>query len=138
MLSAHCLSVCNVGVLWPNGWMDQDDTWHGGRPRPGPHCVRWEPSFPSPKGHSPPPTFRRMSIVAKRSLISATVEHLFNNSACSLVRTTHCTVDTCACHVADFSSLIGFSYLFSSLLTYILLVLVYSLESSSFRYHYFS
>ena len=19
-----CLSVCNVGVLWPNGWMDQD------------------------------------------------------------------------------------------------------------------
>ena len=26
------LSVCNVGVLWPNGWMDQDETWHGGRP----------------------------------------------------------------------------------------------------------
>jgi len=28
-----CLSVCpicpvcNVGVLWPNGWMDQDETW---------------------------------------------------------------------------------------------------------------
>jgi len=21
-----CLS-CNVGVLWPNGWMDQDATW---------------------------------------------------------------------------------------------------------------
>jgi len=29
-----CLSVCNVGVLWPNGWMDQDETWHAGRPRP--------------------------------------------------------------------------------------------------------
>jgi len=25
-------SVCDVGVLWPNGWMDQDETWHGGRP----------------------------------------------------------------------------------------------------------
>jgi len=44
MLSARCLSVCpvcNVGVLWPNGWMDQDKTWHGSRPRPRPHCVRW-------------------------------------------------------------------------------------------------
>jgi len=25
-----CLSVCDVGVLWPNRWMDQDETWHGG------------------------------------------------------------------------------------------------------------
>jgi len=23
-----CLSVCNVGVLWPNGWMDQDATYY--------------------------------------------------------------------------------------------------------------
>jgi len=22
------LSVCDVGVLWPNGWMDQDETWY--------------------------------------------------------------------------------------------------------------
>ena len=29
-----CLPVCNVGVLWPNGWMDQDETWHAGRPLP--------------------------------------------------------------------------------------------------------
>jgi len=55
-----CLSVlsvcpiCNVCVLWPNGWMDQDDTWHGRRPRPWPYCVRWRPIYPSPKGHSPP------------------------------------------------------------------------------------
>jgi len=35
-----CLSVCNVRVLWPNGWTDQDETWHAGRPRPRPHCVR--------------------------------------------------------------------------------------------------
>jgi len=45
-----CLSVCNVGVLWPNGWMDQDETWHAVRPRPWAHCVRWGPSSPSPKG----------------------------------------------------------------------------------------
>jgi len=59
MLSDRCpvclsvLSVCNVGVLWPNGWTDQDETWRAGRPRPWPHCVRWELSSPSPKGHSP-------------------------------------------------------------------------------------
>ena len=29
-----CLSVCSVRALWPNGWMDQDETWHAGRPRP--------------------------------------------------------------------------------------------------------
>jgi len=55
-----CLSVCpvcNADVLWLNGWMDQDETWHGGRPRPWPHCVRWGPSSPSPQGHSVPPIF---------------------------------------------------------------------------------
>jgi len=53
-----CLSVCNVGVLWPNGWIDQDETWHAGRPRPWPHCVRWVPSSPPPKGGAePPPQF---------------------------------------------------------------------------------
>ena len=29
-LTRRVLSVCNIGVLWPNGWMDQDETWHGG------------------------------------------------------------------------------------------------------------
>jgi len=24
-----CLSVCDVGVLWPNGWMDQNETGRG-------------------------------------------------------------------------------------------------------------
>jgi len=53
MLPDRCLSVCpvcEVGVLWPNGWTDQDETWHGGRPRPWPHCDRWGPSSPSPAG----------------------------------------------------------------------------------------
>jgi len=42
-------------LLWPNGWMDQDETWHGtgSRPWPWPHCVSWGPSSPPPKGHSP-------------------------------------------------------------------------------------
>jgi len=57
MLSDCCLcvlSVCNVGVLWPNGWMDQDETWHGGRPLSRPHCVRWGPTSPHGKGASSP------------------------------------------------------------------------------------
>ena len=58
MLSVCCLSVpsvlsvCDVGVLWPNGWIDQGETWHGGRPRSRPYCVRWGPS--SPKEAQPP------------------------------------------------------------------------------------
>jgi len=48
--------VCNIGVLWPNGWMDQDETWLAGRPRPWPHCVRWGSSSLSPnRRQSPPP-----------------------------------------------------------------------------------
>ena len=61
MLSVRCLSclsvsltLCDVGVLWPNGWTHQDETWQAGRPRPWPHCVRWGPSSPSPKGAQPP------------------------------------------------------------------------------------
>jgi len=41
-------------LLWPNSWMDQDGTWHGGGPWSSPHCARWGPSSPLPKtGHSP-------------------------------------------------------------------------------------
>ena len=47
------LSVCDVGVLWPNGWMDQGETWHEGRPRSQPHCVRYRPSSSLPKGAQP-------------------------------------------------------------------------------------
>ena len=44
----HVCSVCDVGVLWPNGWMDQDATRYGGRPRPSPHCVRCgDPASPT-------------------------------------------------------------------------------------------
>jgi len=59
MLSDRCLScavrpVCDVGVLWPNGWTDQDETWHAGRPRPGHIVLDRDPSPPPPKRHSPP------------------------------------------------------------------------------------
>jgi len=63
ILSDRCLSVClsayNVGVLWPNGSMDQDATWYGGRPRPKRHGVGWGPTSPK-TGHSTnssPPLF---------------------------------------------------------------------------------
>jgi len=40
-------------LLWPNGWMDQDGTWHRGGLWSRPHCARWGPSSPPKKGHSP-------------------------------------------------------------------------------------
>jgi len=48
-----CLSVCNVGALSPNGWTDQDETWHAGRPRPWPHCVNGDPAPVLQRGTAP-------------------------------------------------------------------------------------
>jgi len=48
------MSVWNVGVLWPNGWMDQDTTWQAGWPRPRRHCVRWGCSSPTEMGTADP------------------------------------------------------------------------------------
>ena len=42
-------------LLWPNGWMNQDSTWHGGRPRR--LCVRWGPSHLSQNRVEPLPQF---------------------------------------------------------------------------------
>ena len=55
-------------LLWPDGWMDQDGTWHGGRPWSSPHCARWgHSSPPQNRGQSPPKNnFRPIFIVAKR------------------------------------------------------------------------
>jgi len=45
-------------LLWPNGWMDEDATWHGSRPGPRPHCVRRGPSSPRERGTAAaPPLF---------------------------------------------------------------------------------
>ena len=58
LLYLSCLSVCfvcDVGVLWPNGWMDQHETWHACTPRPWPLALDWDPAeLPSSKrGRSP-------------------------------------------------------------------------------------
>jgi len=63
-------------LLWPNGWMDQDATWYEGSSWPRPHCVTWDPAPPPKRGTSR--NFRPISIVAKRSPISATAEHLLS------------------------------------------------------------
>jgi len=52
-------------LLWPNGWMDQDATWYGGKPRPRRRCVRYGRSSPTLK-RGAAPSFWSMSIVAKR------------------------------------------------------------------------
>jgi len=44
---AHQPPLFGPCLFWPNGWMDQDATWYGGRPWPRPHCVTWGPSSPS-------------------------------------------------------------------------------------------
>jgi len=44
--------------------MDQDETWHGCRPRHRPHCVGWGHSCRPPKGTAP--NLWPMSVVAKR------------------------------------------------------------------------
>jgi len=60
MLWDRCLSVCpvlfvcpvcNVGVLWPNGWTDQDETWHAGI---GPSHIVLDGDPVPPKGAQPP------------------------------------------------------------------------------------
>jgi len=41
-------------LLGPNGWMDQDGIWHGGRSQSWRHCVRWGPSSLPKKGAETP------------------------------------------------------------------------------------
>ena len=53
-----CLSVCNVGALRPDGWMDQDATWYvGQRLGPGRIVLMGIPAPPSAKGARQPPLF---------------------------------------------------------------------------------
>jgi len=47
----------------PNGWMDQDATWYGCRPRPSRHCVIWGPSFSQNKRGTAASQFRPMFVV---------------------------------------------------------------------------
>jgi len=43
-------------LLWPNGWMDEDAIWYGGKPRPRRRCVtcvRWGRSCPTKRAQPP-------------------------------------------------------------------------------------
>ena len=67
-LSCLCVCpVCNVCVLWPNGWMDRDETWRAGRPRPGHIVLDGDPkeAFLG-RGSQPLPNFRPVSVVVKQ------------------------------------------------------------------------
>ena len=53
-----CLSVC-LSVLYlclSLVCMDEDETWHPGRPRPRPHCVGWDPA-PHTESSTAAPSF---------------------------------------------------------------------------------
>ena len=63
-------------LLWPKGWMDEDATWYGSRPRPTSHCIRRGPSSP-PKGRNSPPLFGPC-LLWPRSPTSGTAELLFD------------------------------------------------------------
>jgi len=97
MLRDVVLPVCDVGVLWPNSWMDQDATWYEGRPRLRRHCVRWELSstlLPSERGTAAPPHFSAYVCYGQ------TVAHLSNFWA--IVRKKRCArpaIVNRICHV---------------------------------------
>jgi len=48
-----CSSVCNVGVLLPNGWLDQMKLGVQVDLGPGHIVLDGDPAPPAPKGHSP-------------------------------------------------------------------------------------
>ena len=43
--------------MWPNGWMDQDGTYHRGGAWSRPHCAKWGPSSPPQKREESSPHF---------------------------------------------------------------------------------
>ena len=63
-------------LFWENGWMDQDATWYDVDLGPGQIVFDGDPDLHPERGTAILPPFQPMSIVAQRSPISATVEHL--------------------------------------------------------------
>ena len=60
MLSVRCLpvlSVCDVRTMRPNGWTDQDETWHAVIGLGSSHIVLDGELAPLRKGAQPPPIF---------------------------------------------------------------------------------
>jgi len=62
----HHHPVFGPCLLWPNGWMDEDATWYGSRPRPRLHCIRRGPSS-ARNGHRAPHLFGRRCLLWPRS-----------------------------------------------------------------------
>ena len=75
----HYHPVFGPRLLWPNGWMDEDATWYGSRPRLRPHCIR-RGSSAARNGHSSPPHLFGPCLLWPRSPISATAELLYKRS----------------------------------------------------------
>jgi len=59
------LPIFGPCLLWPNGWIDHDGTWHGSGPWSRPHC-QMETQLLSPQKVGRAPNFRPMFSVAKR------------------------------------------------------------------------
>ena len=55
--AGHIVPIFVPFLLWTNGWMDQDATLYGGRPRPRPHCVRRGPISSTPRKGTATPLF---------------------------------------------------------------------------------
>jgi len=51
---SHVCPVCNVGVLWPNGWMDQDATGTKVGLGPGDIVLDGNPVSPTARGTAVP------------------------------------------------------------------------------------
>jgi len=48
------LSVCSVGILWPNGSTDPDETWHGVGLGPCHIVLHEDPAAPAKRGTAAP------------------------------------------------------------------------------------
>ena len=66
-------------LLWSNGWIDQNATWYGGKPRLRRRCVRRGPSSPAKVAQQPP--LFGPCLLWPRSPISATAELLLQSLA---------------------------------------------------------
>ena len=68
---SHPNSIFGPCLLSPNGWMDEDVTWYGSRPRPRPHIVLDGVPALRERGTATPAPFRPMSVVATVAHLSA-------------------------------------------------------------------
>jgi len=81
------LSLCNVGVLWPNGQTDQDATWYEGRPRPRRHSVRRGPGSSKERGTAAPQFSAHLALAW--SPISATADLLLTRRSKHIMHLRH-------------------------------------------------